>query len=75
MTVIEMVDNLKTMMERTNISFEEAIDQARQLRGEDLEEVSMRIQIILDACQSLQKFLIAVKLSLFRAEIQGNAGL
>ena len=54
MTVIEMVDNLKAMMERTNLSFEEAIDQARQLRGEDLEEVSMRVQVILDACQTLQ---------------------
>lgn len=54
MTVIEMVDNLKAMMERTNPSFEEAIDQARQLRGEDLEEVSMRVQVILDACQTLQ---------------------
>lgn len=54
MTVIEMVDNLKTMMEQANLSFEEAIDQARQLRGEDLEEVSMRVQVILDACQALQ---------------------
>jgi hypothetical protein len=54
MTVIEMVDNLKTMMEQANLSFEEAIEKARELRGEDLEEVSMRVQVILDDCQTLQ---------------------
>lgn len=30
MTVIEMVDNLKVIMEQANLSFEEAIEQARQ---------------------------------------------
>jgi len=53
MTIIEMVDNLKTMMEQANLSFEEAIEQAKQLRGEELEDVSMRVQVILDTCYPL----------------------
>jgi hypothetical protein len=53
MTVIEMVEELKKMMEETNISFEEAILQARQLEATDLGEVSVRVQVILDSCNHL----------------------
>jgi hypothetical protein len=60
MTLIEMLDNLKIMMEQANLSCEEAIEQARQLRGEDIDEMSMRVQVILDSCEVLRSQLTLV---------------
>jgi exonuclease VII small subunit len=53
MTVIEMIEELKRKMEEANLSFEEAIAQARQLETTDLGELSARIQVILESCGDL----------------------
>ncbi|KAM3111188.1 hypothetical protein [Phormidesmis sp. 146-33] len=53
MTVLDMVEDLKRMMEEANVSFEETIVQARQLEVTDLGEVSTKVQTILESCNEL----------------------
>jgi hypothetical protein len=55
MTVTEMVESLKEMMEKTNLSFEDLILQANQLESTDLGDISSRVQVILDSSDILIK--------------------
>ncbi len=53
MTVTEMVENLREMLEKLNLSFEEMTLQAGQLESTDLSEISTRVQMIIESSELL----------------------